>query len=245
MTAAAVARALAYPFGVPSGSFLLEDGRAVALGGADPAADGRVAVLAFGANASPDALAAKLGARAAGARVPVVAGELRGFDVVHSAHVAPYGSIPGALQHSPGAVASVHVMHLLAGELAAVHRGEPNYVFARLHGIDLRLEGGGRLSSVLAYLTRHGCLALHGAQVGVAAIPVRERTWPALDQPAMLAAARDALAPGEELDAFVLAQAGDPEVAAERTAALRRDAAPFGWEDWEEVGTASVTSTPI
>jgi hypothetical protein len=50
----------------------------------------------------------------------------------------------------------------------------------------------------------------------------------------MLAAARDTLAPGEPLDAFVLAQATDPEVAAARTATLRRDAAPFAWASWEE-----------
>jgi hypothetical protein len=53
----------------------------------------------------------------------------------------------------------------------------------------------------------------------------------------MLAAARDALAPGEPLDAFVLAQATDPDVAAARTATLRRDAAPFDWPRWE-VGAA-------
>ena len=174
-------------------------------------------------------------ARAAGARVPVVAGALHDFDVVHSAHIAPYGSIPGALQHCPGVVAAVHVTYLLPEELDAVHRSEPNYVFACLRGIDLRVEGGASSDTMHAYLTRHGCLRLDGAPVGVAAVPVAGRTWPTLDQPAMLAAARDRLAPGEELDAFVLEQAGDPEVARARTEALRADAVPFAWEDWEEV----------
>ena len=234
MSAAAVAHALAYPFGIPSGSYLLAGGQAVALNGASRDADGRAAVLAFGANASPAALAAKLGDRAVSASVPVVAGELRGFDVVHSAHVSPYGSIPGALQHSPGAVASVHGGELLGQKVDDVHRSEPNYVFARLWGIDLRLEGGERLDSVHAYVSRHGCLRLEGAHVGVAAIPVRERAWRALDQPAMLAAARDALAPGDDLDNFVLAQATDPEVAAARTSELKREALPFAWSHWEE-----------
>jgi hypothetical protein len=235
MSVPAVAHALAYPFGIPSGSYLLDGGRAVPLDGAVAAGDGRVPVLAFGANAAPSALAAKLGPRAAAASVPVLAGELLDFDVVHSAHVSPYGSIPGALQRSPGVTASVHVVHLLADELAAVHRSEPNYVFARLRGIDLRLDGGSRLDSVHAYVTRHGCLQLDGGHVGVAAVLVARRGWPALDQPAMLAAARDALAPGEPLEAFVLAQATDPEVAAARTAALRREAAPFAWPEWDEV----------
>jgi hypothetical protein len=234
MSGRVVAHALAYPFGVPSGSYVLEDGRPVPLNGSGAVAGDREAVLAFGANASPAALAIKLGDRAVAASVPVVAAKLHDFDVVHSAHVSPYGSIPGTLQHSPGAVASVHVVHLRPDELAAVHRSEPNYDFGRLRDVDLRLEAGGRLDAVHAYLSRHGCLRLDGAPVGVAAIAVAGRAWPALDQPAMLTAARDALAPGEPLEEFVLAQATDPEVAAERTAVLRRDAAPFAWDGWEK-----------
>ena len=235
MIAAAVAHALGYPFGIPTGSYLLAEGRPVEFDGTDPTAGGRIPVLAFGANASPAGLERKLGARASAARVPVVAGALHDFDVVHSAHVAPYGSIPGALQHCPGAVAAVHVVYLLPDELASVHRSEPNYVFACLREIDLRLEGGAHSDTMHAYITRHGCLRLDGAPVGVAGVPVAGRSWPTLDQPAMLAAARDRLAPGEELDAFVLAQAGDPDVAAARTAALREDAIPFEWTEWEEV----------
>ena len=235
MSAAAIAHALGYPFGIPTGSYLFAEGRPVDFDGSDPAAGGRVPVLAFGANASPVGLEQKLGARAAGARVPVVAGALHDFDVVHSAHVAPYGSIPGALQHCPGAVAAVHVVYLLPEELAEVHRSEPNYVFACVREIDLRLEGGAHADEMHAYITRHGCLRLDGAPVGVAAVPVAGRTWPTLDQPGMLAAARDRLAPKDELNEFVLAQAGDAEIAAARTTALREDAIPFAWTEWEEV----------
>jgi hypothetical protein len=238
MTDELVARALAYPFGIPRGSFLLDGGWAAPLSGEDPAAGGRRGILAFGANAAPAALAAKLGPRAADARVPVVAAELRDFDVVYSAHVSPYGAIPGALQYSPGAIAAVHVVHLLPAELAAVHRSEPNYLFARLRGLDLRLEDGTRQETIRAYVTRHGCLRRDGGHVGVAAIPVAERSWPQLDERGMLAAARDALAPGEGLEDFVAAQIHSAALAAERTAALKRDAAPFAWEEWEEAAAA-------
>ena len=233
MSSAALARALSYPFGIPAGSFRLEGGRAVALDGAD--LSGRIAVLAFGANAAPEALVRKLGERAADSSIPVLAAELHDFDVVHSAHVSSYGSIPATLQPCRGATASVHVMHLRADELAAVHRSEPNYVFARLRGIALSLEDGTRHDSAHAYVSRHGCLRLDGAPVGVAAVRVRGRRWPALDQPSILAAARDRLSPGEGLEEFVLAQASDPEVAAVRTATVRGDAIPFAWTDWEEV----------
>ena len=132
-------------------------------------------------------------------------------------------------------MAAVHVAHLLLDELTAVHASEPNYVFARLRGLDLRLESGGRLDGVHAYVTRHGCLRRDGGHVGVAAIPVADWAWPELDERGMLAAARDALAPGEELDAFVAAHIHSAALAAERTAALKRDAAPFAWGEWEEV----------
>jgi hypothetical protein len=234
MTGAAVRRALAYPFGVPRESYALEHGQRVAARPEDLAPAGRIAVLAFGANAAPSALAAKLGPVATQARVPVVAGELADFDVVYSAHFSPYGAIPASLQHCPGAVASVHAVHLTAAQLARVHRSEPNYRFARLDGIDLRLEGGRRRESVHAYLSRHGCLRRDGTHVAVAAIPVERRCWPALDEPAMLAAVRDDLAPGEALAAFVRAHVADPDLAARRTAVLRATAAPFAWERWEE-----------
>src|SRR5205085_11759315 len=127
-----------------------------------------------------------------------------------------------------------HVVHLLAEELARVHRTEPNYLFARLRGIDLDLGEGVSVDSVHAYVSRHGCLRRDGAPVGVAAIPVQGRAWPALDQAEVLTAARDRLDPAAELDDFVLAQATDPAVALARTAELKRDAVPFAWEDWEE-----------
>ncbi|HVE67626.1 MAG TPA: hypothetical protein VNB64_03500 [Solirubrobacteraceae bacterium] len=228
-----VARALAYPFGVPPGSYGLDGGRVGEWDGTVEA--GRVPVLAFGANASPVALAAKLGPLAADARVPVVAGELLGFDVVYSAHVSPYGAIPGTLQPCPGAVACVHVVHLAPEELARVHVSEPNYVFARLDGVDLRLADGTRHGAVRGYVSRHGALRRDGGHVGVAAIPVRGRTWPALDEPAILAAVRDDLAPGETLAGFVDAHVADPELAAQRTSALRATAAPFSWPHWEEI----------
>lgn len=231
----ALSRAAAYPFGIPTGSYVLNGGQVREMVDTEVPGD-RVVVLAFGANASPTALAAKLGEVVVEARVSVVAGELHDFDVVYSAHVSPYGAIPGALQHSAGAVAAVHAIHLLPVELEQVHRSEPNYEFARLDGIELRLEDGRRLESVHAYVSRHGCLRRGGGHVGVAAIPVWGRRWPVLDAEGMLAAARDDLAPGEELGDFVLAHVADPELAARRTSALRETAAPFGWPHVERIG---------
>ena len=217
-----LARALAYPFAAPRESYVL--------GGGEPRHEAdRVAVLAYGANASPEVLAAKLGPLADAAPVTVLVAELFDFDVVYSAHVSPYGAIPGALQHSPGAVASVHVVQLTSEQLARLHRSEPNYEFRRLHEVDLRVDGGHRVTSVHAYVSRHGCLLRDGGHVGVAEIPVRDRVWPVCSQAEILAAARDDLAPGADLADFVLDHVADPDLAARRTAALRASAAPLAW----------------
>jgi hypothetical protein len=232
MTDELVARALAYPFGVHSGSYFFVDGRVEPLDYADPAAEARQPLLAFGANGSPAALAVKLHLTAR-LGVPVIAAELHDFDVVYSSHVSPYGAIPAALQHSPGAIAAVHVVHLLPSQHKEIRLSEPNYMLSRLNSIDLRLEDGSTLDSIRAYVTRHGCLRLDGHEIGVADIPVAGRSWPALDQRRLMALVRDELAPGENLEAFVSAHILSAELQERRTAALRRNAARFAWPDWD------------
>jgi hypothetical protein len=232
-----LARALAYPFGVPAGSYVLDRGRAEPLDASDLDAPGRVALLAIGANASPEALVRKLGERAGQARIPAVAARLHDFEVVYSAHVSPYGSIAAALQHSPGAIASVHVVHLEPWQFELVHRTEHNYVMAQLEQIRLEPEAGTPLDSVRAYLTRHGCLWLDDGHVGLAAIPVAGRRWPALDEPAILARVRDALEPGADLDDFICEAVLDPSIGDERTARLRATARPLAWSHWRALET--------
>jgi hypothetical protein len=227
-SAAALARAYSYPGDIPSESFVLRDGAAQALpDDVDALVAGRTPVLAYGANSTAEGLARKLGP---GAReVPLVAGELLDFDVVYSAHVSPYGAIPGALQHSSGTWLKVHVAYLLEDQIEAVHPGEPNYRYERLYGVELRLATGEILTAIDAYATRHGCLRRDNREVAVSAVSARERSLPAIDERAALTIARDRIEPGADLDAFVLAQATDPAIAAARTEALRSDAIAFAW----------------
>jgi hypothetical protein len=228
-----LARARAYPFEIPRASFELVGGVVRDLADRDSRArqDG-VAVLAYGANAAPSALARKLGDAAPRTSIALLAARLRDFEVVYSAHVSPYGSIPATLQHAPGAVASVHVLHAAPATLELLHRSEPNYLFAELDRVDLRLDGGGRLSGVRAYISRHGCLRLDGRRVGVRAIAVRDRASPALGEPEVLTRVAQRLAPGTPPDRFVLEQIRRPEVAAQSTARLRADAEAFAWPHW-------------
>ena len=228
-----VALAKDYPFAIPAGSYVFTgDGVRAADAVDEGHLAGRVALLAVGANGAPAALARKLGDAAAGAAIPVLAATLHGFDVVYSAHLSPYGAIPGTLLPAPGAVAHLHVIHPDPRELAILHRTEPNYVFGELSGIDLRPAGAEPIAAVRAYISRHGCLAVDGRPVGVAGIRVEGRVEPALSEPAVLEVARERLAPDADLDAFIAENVRDPELARRRTAELRTTAIPFSWPGW-------------
>lgn len=165
-----LARAVAYPYSAPLHSFL-QTGRHTAelsrLAEAD--LDGRTAVLAYGANASPQVLARKLAALPR-VPLPLIYAELAGFDVVYSAHISPYGAVPSTLQRSPGTTVPVHVAYPTAEQLELLSRTEPNYELAPLRGIELRSEVGPDPEHPSAYLSRHGCLALDDAEIALAAV---------------------------------------------------------------------------
>lgn len=150
--AALLARAYGYPFAVPGEP-------------PDPVPTrlppGRLAVLAFGANASRAVLARKLGPAAAS--VTVLEARVHGVDTVYSAHVSPYGAIPATLHPSPGTVLAARLLLLAAEALAALDATEPNYERAPL-GPHAHVEVAG-LGPVVAdaYHSRHGELALGGS----------------------------------------------------------------------------------
>ena len=146
-----------YPFRRAAASFFLGACSLDALPG--PARP----LLAYGANGSPARLRRKL----PGAAVAALAGTLRGWAVVHSRHVSPYGQVPGTLVPDPDATAPVHV--LLVADRAPLDASEPNYDLETLRGVDLEVERLGRLTEVDAYLSRHGPLLLDGAPVPVGA----------------------------------------------------------------------------
>ena len=106
---AIVARARDYPSPIPAESFIYSDD------GPQPvisdSIEGRTPVLAIGSNQSPIRLSQKFG-HAPRHRIPVQRAELHGFDVVFSAHIAAYGSVPAMLQLSPGARMSIAVTWL-------------------------------------------------------------------------------------------------------------------------------------
>jgi len=188
--AAILKRALDYPYAVPERSYLYRDGEANELPG-EPDLDGRSALLAYGANAAPEALARKL-ASLPGLEMPVLRAELDGFDVVYSAHVSPYGAVPATLHECPGTTAPVFVIHPTAEQRHLLTASEPNYDLVEVTGI-------------AAYRSKHGCLQLEGSPLALAAIRSHGRTLPDLDQPAALERVRARLEPQLGLEEFIRA----------------------------------------
>jgi hypothetical protein len=200
-----VRRALAYPYDPPAGSFVQVGDRTLPVPPEGIDVDGRRALLAYGANASPEALTRKL-AHLPPEPIPVLRVALRGWDVVYSAHVTRYGAVPAAVVASPGTVASVHLVFPSDAQLEALAATEgQNYRLEQLVDFTAELEIGGEgPGEIDAFVSVHGPLLQDGAPVALAAIPARERAFAELTTPQMIDRVRAALTPDLSVREFVL-----------------------------------------
>jgi hypothetical protein len=200
-----VRRALAYPYDPPTGSFVQVGDRTLPVPPEEIDVEGRRALLAYGANASPEALTRKLAALTP-APIPVLRVALSGWDVVYSAHVTRYGAVPAAVVASPGTVASVHLVFPDDEQLAAIAATEgANYRLERLADFTAELEIGGEgPREIDAFIGVHGPLLLDGSPIALAAIPATGRAFPELTTPAMIDRVRAAIHPDLTLREFVL-----------------------------------------
>jgi hypothetical protein len=200
-----VRRALAYPYDPPAGSFVQIGERTLPVPPEKIEVAGRRALLAYGSNASPEALTRKLAALPP-RPIPVLRVALSGWDVVYSAHVTRYGSVPAAVVPSPGTVASVHLVFPDEEQFAALAATEgENYRLERLANFTAELEIGGEAPAEIdAFIGVYGPLLLGGSPVALAAIPARGRTFPELTTPAMIDRVRAALAPDLTVPDFIL-----------------------------------------
>jgi hypothetical protein len=200
-----VRRALAYPYDPPAGSFVQVGERTLPVPPGEIDVAGRRALLAYGANASPEALTRKL-AHLPPEPIAVLRVALRGWDVVYSAHVTRYGSVPAAVVASPGTVANVHLIFPSDAQLEAIAASEgQNYRLEQLADFSATYEtGGGRPREIDAFLSVHGPLLVGGSPVALAAIPAVGRAFPEWTTPAMIDRVRAALAPDLSVREFVL-----------------------------------------
>jgi hypothetical protein len=182
----------------------------------------RLPVLAYGSNAAPQALAHKLAL--SDDPVLVVPAWLHDFDVVYSAHISPYGAVPATLQRSPGTAARVHVAYMTSEQLVLVSATEPNYEPTALKAVDCRLDEGETVSSLSAYISRHGCLLAEESEVALSAVQATDRRFVEMSEPQVLEHVRALACPKESLETFVLGNVTDPDLAGTRTALLPRQA---------------------
>jgi hypothetical protein len=219
-----VARALNYPYVIHPRSYALVDGRATDLDATAVDLANRVPLLAYGSNAAPEVLARKLAGDHDPA--PVLRAALADFDVVYSAHVASYGSIPATLRRSPGTTVSAFVALLTESQLHRIAATEPNYELRELQGLACRLDGGAVLGEMSAFLTRHGCLSIASDAVALAAVEAEGRTLRAMSQAEILDHVRHRLRPDLALERFVVLSAADPAMTQEGTRRLKETALP-------------------
>lgn len=168
LTEAAYVRALAYPWERPQRSFALADGVAMALqGGAPVAAGGEVRrwpLLSFGSNGVPAVLARKLSVLPEGDRdIVVLTGELEGYAIAASAHLALYGALPATIEPASSVRERAAVLMVTAEQFQALTLTEFNYRVVRLSGSpftpDLELP---RPVGILAYVSRWGAFGPDG-----------------------------------------------------------------------------------
>ena len=200
-----VRRALAYPYDPPCGSFVQVADRTLPAPPESIDIGGRRALLAYGANASPEALTRKL-AHLPPRPIAVLRVTLSGWDVVYSAHVSRYGSVPAAVVPSSGTVASVHLVFPDDEQLEAIAATEgQNYRLEQLADFTAEYEIGGEGPvEIDAFISVHGPLLLDGSPVALAAIPATGRTFPALTTPQMIDRVRAATHPELTVPEFVL-----------------------------------------
>ncbi len=215
-----VERAMGYPYTAPWRAFIQHGHQTL-----DPAEleidrDERVAMLAYGSNASPAVLARKLAL--SDQPVLVVPAWLDDFDVVYSAHISPYGAIPATLQRSAGTKVRIHVVYMTSAQVGLVSATEPNYEASAVEGAVCRLDDDATVVDPAAYLSRHGCLLLDGSELALSAVQASGRAFAALSEPEAIEHVRSSLCPDDDLESFVLANVTDPGLSQARSAQLPR-----------------------
>lgn len=166
----------------------------------------------------------------------VLAGELHELDVVASASVTLYGSVPATLAASPGTRVRAAVLLVNAVQLTTLTWGEMPYRLGRLDGAPFVADEDIELDAPLAYVSRWGAFAPDGEPAPLAAIPAENRRWRAWTQRELLD--RVATIVFGEGDAESVSQAVAAELATVAGRALRglgRHAQRFDFSGWEPI----------
>jgi hypothetical protein len=168
---------LEYPFDVPTSPYMWDRGQVSQLTLFDEGdSAGRIPVLAIGSNASPRQLSRKFYRKVAQleaqeGRILVVKVVVRGIDIVHSAHLSGYGSLPVTVTDVDCAKASVFLTWLTPHQFDLMNESERLGTKYQIRQFDNVRQGDRYLSGVYCYESTVGpavlggeVLALEGAQ---------------------------------------------------------------------------------
>ena len=246
--AAALARALDYPWERPTGSYLLTPAGVDPLDQMPPAARDaaiaeysggageRLPLLAIGSNGAPGVLTRKFAhfPERIDRSVLVLTGLLREFDVGVAAQPALYGSMPATLFPSPGTEVAVAMLWVTAAQFTQLAWSELSYRLGRLRTRFEVDEGGAAFDELLAFVSRFGAFCVDGEPVAMAAVPAAGRRARALSQEQALdAAAALAIGPGARAEALVRAMFEDLGATISKLAGtVNRESRPFASERW-------------
>lgn len=184
-----IRHAESYPFARPASSYLFVGGVVRPL--STDVFEGRFPILAVGANASPDRLAAKFDGDDV---IPVMRATINDFVIVFAGHFCGYGAIPATLYPCPGAHTRIWINWLTPAQRQIMHRSEgvidhreaaPRYDYIELDGLDLRPDGLPPITRAGAYLSRR-MLAPDGAPLRFAEVFSGGSDFQANSQPSIL-----------------------------------------------------------
>lgn len=247
-------RAIGYPWERPAGSWLVTDDDVEHLGdiGAErreallseylSESAGRIRLLAYGANGSPERLALKFAHLSDGNRAALVlAGELEGFDVGAAAQPPIFSSMPATLILSPGTAVRVAVLFLTQVQFTALWWTEMSYRVGALSGITLMTDFLDEpVNRVIAFISRFGAFCVDGAPVAMAALSAQNRRSTALTQTEILdAAARLSIGEGAGAHDLIKASFENPAAfMAARYPSFKAASLAFESEHWAELPLA-------
>jgi hypothetical protein len=195
-----IARALGYPYPAPTGDFIWRGGKVTPFD-VELSLEDRTPVLAVGSNRAPEQLLRKFGETAI---VPVTVAHLMDHDVVYSAHMASYGSIPATLAPSPGTLVTVSLTWLTDTQLQRMHETEAvgvNYDYGESEALSIDLGPRRPTGPIGCYLGRRGALGVNGAPVALLEIDATARSYKALGQSEILNQVHDGFSNGQNVDA--------------------------------------------
>lgn len=201
----------------------------------------RLPVLAYGSNASSEQLRLKFSDFAEDVVIPVIKANLFDFDVVYSAHISPYGSVPATLQYSPETVVKIFVLYLTEQQLERMHEMESlgvNYFFCKLLDIRLVLENL-TLNEIYSYLSLHNCLFVNGTHIAISSIKAENRVFPEMSESEVLVLVRDFTDKEKDLRTFILENITNPEIRRKRIEKLHMVSKEFLYKRYEVVAGAT------